>query len=158
MKVIPTCLLLLVSGPALGAPTCATATLDGLQIGAAWTRATIGTARPGVLYLTIRNDGADDSLTAISTPVSGMAMLHETVLRDGTAQMRHVAAVPLPAGGAARLAPGGAHGMLMQLSDPLVQGETLPVSLTFAKAGTVRISADILPLNAQDSPCSAAAS
>lgn len=144
--------------PVLTDPACLTATRDGLQISAAWTRATIGTARPAVLYLTIRNAGPDDRLIDVSTPVSGMAMLHETVVQDGTAQMRHVPGVDIAAGGSAALAPGGLHGMLMQLSAPLVQGETLPVTLTFAKAGSVDITADILPLNAQDTPCNADAS
>lgn len=156
MKLIYLVPLLLTCAPALAAPACTTATLDGLQISGAWTRATIGTDRPAVLYLSIRNDGTDDSLTAISTPMAGSAMLHETIVQDGTAQMRHVAAVPVRAKGTAKLAPGGLHGMLMQLSGPLVQGKTLPVTLTFAKAGSVEVSADILPLNAQKSQCSAA--
>lgn len=151
-------LLLLAPSLALAGPTCATTTQGGLQISAAWSRATIGTARPAVLYLTIQNRGVDDALTAISTPLAGMAMLHETVVQDGTAQMQHLPKAKIAAGERVTLAPGGMHGMLMQLNAPLVQGETLPVTLNFAKAGPVHITADILPLNAQDTPCSAAGS
>ena len=41
------------------------------------------------------------------------------------------------------LAPGGLHLMLMGLKAPLVEGETVPVTLTFANAGTVEIGLSV---------------
>jgi copper(I)-binding protein len=51
--------------------------------------------------------------------------------------MRQVDAVPLPAGQAVVLSPGGYHIMLMDLKAPLVAGQSFPLTLTFEKAGTV---------------------
>jgi copper(I)-binding protein len=55
-----------------------------------------------------------------------------------------VPALPIPAGGTARLAPGGYHVMLSELSAPLELGQTVPVALVFARSGTVRFVAPVL--------------
>ena len=47
--------------------------------------------------------------------------------------------VPIPAGGRADLTPGGAHLMLIGLKRTLKPGETLPITLEFAKAGKVPV-------------------
>ena len=49
--------------------------------------------------------------------------------------MRGVAALPMTAGNPVTLAPGGYHIMLMGLKQPLKQGDTFPITLSFAKAG-----------------------
>ena len=51
-------------------------------------------------------------------------------------KMRQVDAVPLPAGQAVTLSPGGYHIMLVDLKAPLVAGQSFPLTLTFEKAGT----------------------
>lgn len=89
-------LLSLVGLPALA---CETFTIGNLMIEHAWSRATIGAERPGVLYVEITNTGsADDALVGIATPVAEMPMLHETVVTDGVASMPHAMSVPVPAG------------------------------------------------------------
>jgi copper(I)-binding protein len=45
----------------------------------------------------------------------------------------------IPAGETVELKPGGFHLMFMELKQPLVEGETVEVSLEFQKAGTVTI-------------------
>jgi copper(I)-binding protein len=60
-------------------------------------------------------------------------------------KMRQVRDIPVPAGGAVELKPGGLHLMLMNIKAPLVAGETVPVKLKFAKAGEVDLK---LPINA----------
>jgi copper(I)-binding protein len=45
--------------------------------------------------------------------------------------------LPVPADGVATLAPGGAHLMFMEITAPFVDGETVPVTLTFERAGVV---------------------
>ena len=42
-----------------------------------------------------------------------------------------------------KLAPGGYHVMLMDLKSPLKQGEKLPITLEFEKAGKVTVSFDV---------------
>lgn len=136
------------------AQACETVTLGDLSIGHAWSRATIGAGRPAVLYVEITNAGAaDDALTAIATPAATMPMLHETVVTDGVASMPHAMSVPVLADQTTELAPGGYHGMLMGLTSALKEGDSFPVTLTFAKAGAVTVNVEVLSLRAEEPEC-----
>ena len=148
---LPALIALLCATPALA---CDVTRVDGIEIEHAWSRASIGTDRPGVVYLTIRNTGAaEDVLTGITTPAADMPMLHETVVTDGIASMPHVASVPVPAGGTIALEPGGFHAMLMGLTQVLEKGATFPVTLTFRDAGAVTVDVEILGLGAKGPEC-----
>lgn len=152
MKLLPALPLLVAAGAASAA--CEGVTVGDLTVSAAWSRATVGADRPGVLYATIRNDGAeDDALVGIATPAASSPMLHETVVADGVATMPHAMAVPVPAGATAALAPGGFHAMLMGLAAPLEAGATVPVTLTFERAGEVTVEAEVLPIASQGPDC-----
>ncbi len=111
-----------------------------------WARASIVAGRPGAAYLTLRNEGAEpDALVEATTPAAGHAMLHETTLSaDGVARMGHVDALEIPPGGAATLAPGGLHLMLMDLSAPLREGETVALTLRFRSGGEATVTAPVL--------------
>lgn len=142
--------------PALALAECAEVSQGDLSIRAAWSRATIGTARPAVFYVTIQNNGStDDRLTGIETSVAGMPMLHETVMTDSVASMPHATAIDIPAGETVSLAPGGFHGMLMDLEEELKEGESFPVALQFEKAGEVSIDTEVLPIRAREAACGA---
>lgn len=149
--------LVLASGLILLAPAvfaCEPTTAGDLTVQHAWSRATIGAGRPGVLYLEIANGGTeDDVLTGVTTPAAEMPMLHETIVTDGIASMPHVQNVPVPAGATTRLAPGGFHGMLMKLTAALAEGESFPVTLTFARAGEVTVNVEVVSMRAEGSSC-----
>lgn len=133
---------------------CEAVTSGDLTIRNAWSRATIGASRPAVFYVEIANAGsAEDALLGIVTPVAGMPMLHETVVTDGVASMPHAMRVPVPAGGTVRLEPGGYHGMLMELTAPLKEGGSYPMTLTFEKAGEVTLNVPVLSLRAEAPEC-----
>lgn len=110
-----------------------------LRITAPWTRA-MGAGGTGVGYMAIRNTGgAPDRLVAARSPAARVVELH-THIRDGDVmRMRPVQAIDLPAGQEVRLAPGGLHLMLIQLAAPLRQGERVPVTLVFERAGEVEV-------------------
>ncbi|MBN2472074.1 MAG: copper chaperone PCu(A)C [Anaerolineae bacterium] len=83
-------------------------------------------------YLQISNQGAaDDQLVAVET-TAGMAEIHTTWMDNDVMRMRPIEAIDIPAGETVMLAPGGLHIMLMRLRAPLVEGETLPLTLVFA--------------------------
>jgi copper(I)-binding protein len=48
-----------------------------------------------------------------------------------------------------KLAPGGYHLMMMDLKNPLKQGDKLPITLEFEKAGKVQVSFDVQGVGAQ---------
>ena len=152
MKILIAAVLAVMSAtPALA---CGVARFGAIEIERAWSRASIGTDRPGVVYLTIRNTGvADDVLTGITTTVAEKPMLHETVVTDGIASMPHVMSVLVPAGGTVALEPGGFHAMLLGLNRTLENGATFPVTLRFRYAGAVTVDVDILGLGAKGPEC-----
>jgi copper(I)-binding protein len=103
-----------------------------------WARATVGTARPGVVYMTIINTGKTaDTLTGARTAVAGEVQIHQTRRDGGVMRMVPLDRLPIPAGGRAVLEPGGIHLMLMGLKAPLDLGDTFDITLLFEKAGAV---------------------
>ncbi|WP_294930644.1 copper chaperone PCu(A)C [uncultured Paracoccus sp.] len=156
MKRFATALGLAVMLPLAAAADCASVSAHGLTVTGAWSRATIGSERPAVFYVEIRNEGETaDRLTGIETPVAAMPMLHRTVVEDGVASMPHAEAIEIPAGETVGLAPGGHHGMLMGLTAPLTEGESFPVTLQFERAGAVEIDTRVLSIRAQEAQCDA---
>jgi copper(I)-binding protein len=115
----------------------------------AWARAT--PVKTGAAYITVRNDGASaDRLTGVSSDAAMMAHLHETKNDNGVMQMRPVDGIDLPPHATVTLKPGGYHIMLMGLTAPLKEGDSFPLALTFAKAGTVTVSVIVKPATAKD--------
>jgi hypothetical protein len=103
-----------------------------------WTRAT--TSQNGVAYMVIDNNGKQaDKLIAVSSSVSDMPMLHTNYMDGDVMKMRMVDAIDIPAGGKAELKPGGFHIMLMGLKAPFKEGQMIPMTLTFEKAGKVDV-------------------
>ncbi|HWV95662.1 MAG TPA: copper chaperone PCu(A)C [Xanthobacteraceae bacterium] len=122
-----------------------------LVIAQAWTRATPGGAKVAGGYLTIENKGATaDRLIGGSTPVAGKLEVHEMSVTDGVMKMHPVAGgLAVEPGKTVKLAPGGYHLMMMELKQPLKQGEKVPVTLQFEKAGKVDVSLNVQGLGAQ---------
>jgi copper(I)-binding protein len=132
----------LLAGPALAGDAADLAVSD------AWSRATPPGAKTGVIYLTVTDKGVPDSLTGVGTPVAETAQLHESKTMNGVSQMRPVEAAPVSAEAPLKLSPGGYHIMLEGLKQPLKAGDTFPVTLTFAQAGTVTATVEIRALGA----------
>jgi copper(I)-binding protein len=125
---------------ALLLPVAAVAQSAGkITVEAPWARASAGTT--GAAYLTVKNAGdAEDRLVAVSTPAAAKAEIHTTTMEGDVMKMRPVDAVPVAAHGTAELKPGGLHVMLMELKAPLKQGDTIPLTLKFEKAGDVPVT------------------
>ena len=128
--------LLVLSSMLFAVPAIALAQQNGIQIENAWSRAAMA-GRTGVVYLTITDSGAPDRLTGVASPVAAQSGLHESFTDHGVAKMRDVAALPVEPGKPVALAPGGYHIMLTGLKQPLKEGDTFPVTLSFDKAGQV---------------------
>jgi copper(I)-binding protein len=126
----------------LGATTAPASLAQGkgeLKIEKAWARATAPGAAVGGGYLTVRNAGpAGDRLVGASSPVSGRTELHEMAMEKDIMRMREVKGIDVPPKGILELKPGGFHLMFVELKAPLKQGEKVPVTLKFEKAGEVK--------------------
>jgi hypothetical protein len=115
-----------------------------------WTRAA-GQGATGAGFMAISNrGGAADRLLSASSPAARAIELHSMV-RDGEVmRMRPVEAVEIRAGQTVTLRPGGLHLMLIGLSQPLRQGETVPVTLRFERAGEVQVALPVQAAGARE--------
>lgn len=86
----------------------------------------------------------DDRLISVSTPAAATSEIHEMSTEGGVMTMREMAGgLPLPAAQATTLQPGGNHIMLMHVTAPLSEGETVELALTFEDAAPVAVSARV---------------
>ncbi|MFC7475756.1 copper chaperone PCu(A)C [Dankookia sp. GCM10030260] len=120
-----------------------------IAVTAPWTRAA-GQNGTGAGFLAIANRGAAaDRLVGASTPVARITEIHTHIREGDILRMRPVAAIDLPPGGTVTLQPGGFHLMLIGLKDPLIQGQAVPVSLRFERAGEVQVMLAVQPAGAR---------
>ena len=123
---------------------CAPAATTGITVTDAWARTSTMADRAGAAYLTIHNGGsAADKLLSVSSPAAATVEMHETTMTDGMMGMAPVAAIEVPAGGQAELAPGGFHIMLIDLTQELKAGDKIDLTLTFEQAGEIKVSAEV---------------
>lgn len=112
---------------------------SGVVIDNVWARATPPGAHMGAVYLTIESIGELDRVTAVSTPAARAAEIHATVVAAGQSSMRPVGDLVLEPGQPVTLEPGGMHVMLMDLTQPLVAGESFKLTLHLEKRGDVSV-------------------
>ena len=128
-----------------------------VEVSNAWARATVqGQKATGAfMTLTAKNGG---KLVGVSSPVAGVAEVHEMKMDGNVMTMRAVAGgLELPAGKAVELKPGGYHVMLMDLKLPLQKDTTIPVTLVFKDAKGVESKTELkLPVS-QTPPAGASA-
>ena len=87
----------------------------------------------GAAYFTVENRGSTpDTLLGVSSSAAAGAMLH------GGA-MAHMSALEIPAGATIALRSGDTHVMLSDFTTMPRAGDSLPVTLQFARAGSVTL-------------------
>ena len=115
-------MLLVLSGAALHAQT--------VEVKDAWVRTAVPGQRGTGAFMNITaKEGA--KLVGVSSPVAGVAEVHEMKMDNDIMRMRAVPALDLPAGKTVALMPGGYHVMLMELKQALPAGSSVPLTLVF---------------------------
>ena len=103
-------------------------------------------AKTGVIYLDIANIGAADRLIDADSNSAKRTELHETIDNDGIFKMRPVVdGLEIAPNDQIALSPGGLHIMLIDLQDDLHDQNALELTLTFERAGAVRLNVPINP-------------
>jgi copper(I)-binding protein len=108
----------------------------------AWVRATVTGQNATGAFMQLAS-ASDTSLVAVSSPVAKVVEVHSMVHEGGVMKMRPLQSLPLPAGKPVDLAPGGYHVMLMDLVQPLKEGEKVPLTLTFADKSGKKTTQDV---------------
>lgn len=114
-----------------------------LSVTAAWARAADSGAMSSV-YFTVENTGVvPDTLTAVSTDVAEQVGMHMSMEQNGTMTMAALRALPVPAQDSLLFRPLGAHVMLTRLARPLVEGDTVRVTLEFVSGKRIEVRAGV---------------
>ena len=131
--------VLLLAG--IGAASAHSYKLGALEIGHPWARATPPTAPTGGGYLSVKNTGTEpDRLISASSPAAGAVQVHDMKMEGNVMRMRELdGPLEIKPGETVTLAPGGMHLMMMGLKEPLKQGEKVPLTLVFEKAGKIDV-------------------
>jgi len=131
---------------------------DPITIGGQWARTSPAMVSMGAAYMDITSSEGDQ-LVGVSVPASiaARAEIHEMVPAEvpmddsmdesmddgemdmGAMVMQQIMALDLPAGETVSLEPGGYHVMLIDLAEPLAEGDTFNVTLDFAESDDLTV-------------------
>jgi copper(I)-binding protein len=124
----------------LALPLVAAAPAPRLAVEQAQIRASQGGLNTTAAYFTVRNAGrAADVLTGAACDCAATAAVHDSRMAGGVSRMGPAGPLTIAPGGQLTLKPGGLHLMLTGLKRPIKAGETVRITLVFAKAGALRI-------------------
>ena len=118
-----------------------------VKVDNAWARATVQGQKATGAFMKLTAP-QPTQLVAVSTPVAGVAEIHEMKMDGGVMKMRAVPALDLPANQSVELKPGSYHLMLMDLKAPLAKDASVSLTLTFQDAKGVESKQQItLPVS-----------
>lgn len=111
-----------------------------IDISRPWIRTSTGEKRQTGGFFTVTNKGGEaDRLVAAESPVATRIEIHGIkVVGAGTRMKPLEQGLRLPPDTAITLKPRGYH-LLIELKAPVTQGQHVPVTLTFEKAGTRQV-------------------
>lgn len=113
-----------------------------ISIAHPWSRQTAPGQTVGGGFLVVTNAGGkEDRLISATSPAAAEVQLHTMSMDGGVMRMRQVTdGLPVPAHGKLELKPGGFHVMFIGLKAPLKLGAKVPATLTFKRAGKVKVA------------------
>lgn len=114
-----------------------------------WARAMLPGQPAGGAWINLTNIGEeDDRLISLSSPVAEKVEVHMMEVVEDVMTMRPLEeALVVPAGETITMHPGGLHLMFMQVTEPFKEGESVPLTLEFEKAGKVELELPVKPAN-----------
>lgn len=125
-------------------------TRTDVKITDSWVRENAPGQSVGAAYMTL-NSPQDSTLVYVETPAAGTVEIHSMQMENDVMKMRMLEELPLKAGKPEKLAPGGFHLMLFDLTTPLKAGEKLNFKLCFKdKAGEITHQNIVVPVKSAD--------
>lgn len=120
------------------------AAVGDITVSGAFARAAAAPGGASAAYMTLSAAAAPDRLVSAASPAAARVELHtHTLDAQGVARMMQVQAIEVAPGSPTELRPGGLHVMLMGLTAPLAEGQSIPLTLTFEKAGAVTLEVPV---------------
>jgi periplasmic copper chaperone A len=118
-----------------------TVVLDDLELADPWARVMQPGQQAGGGYIGITNRGEEpDRLVHANTPRAARTEIHTMEIVNDVMTMRPVeGGLEVPAGETLSLEPGGYHIMFIGVADGFQEGEIVPVTFEFERAGRVEL-------------------
>lgn len=113
-----------------------------VEVKDAWVRATVAQQKTTGAFMQLTAQ-ADTRVVQVSSPMAGVAEIHEMAMDKDVMKMRAVTALPLPAGKVVELKPGSYHVMLMDLKGPVKAGDVVPVTLVLESKDGLRSTLEV---------------
>lgn len=140
-----------------------------IEVSGAWARPALAGGNGAVYFVIENGSGSDDVLLSARTQAAEVVELHDVVMVEmsggddemgssgednesgggmsgegemggGAMQMVKQENVPVPAGGQVVFQPGSFHVMLIGLTDDLMTGESITLTLVFEQAGEITLT------------------
>jgi copper(I)-binding protein len=125
-------------------PTLALAAPSDTEVTEARTMAGGKAGGEAPLYMTVANHGGTaDALQRVRCPVAWAAEPRVTDRGEGGLAGRAVKSIAIPANSTVKLEPGGLYVALLQLKEPLKQGDTFTCTVAFTGSGTKEVAVSV---------------
>lgn len=112
-------------------------TFAEVNIKGAWVRSTAPGQKVAAAYMQLTSS-TDVKLIELHSTIARTVAVHEMTMSGDVMKMRQLKSLDLPAGQPVELKPGGYHIMLMDLSQPLKEGDQVALSLVFLDKKNIR--------------------
>ena len=130
-------------------PLLSLAADSALRIADPYVRLVPPNAPASAAFMVISNSGsAPRQLLKAQSPVAKTVELHTHVNDHGIMKMRPVSSIAVDAKGKVELKPGSYHIMLIDLKQPLTEGEVVPIALFFDDGSSQQIAAPVRKIQA----------
>lgn len=110
----------------------------------AWVRLSAVPGRPAAAYFNMHGSPVDDTLLEISSPLVGRVEMHSMSDSGGVMRMARMNSAALAREAHVHFGPGGNHLMLFDVAASVKPGTALPLTMRFAKAGSITVVARVL--------------
>ena len=95
-------------------------------------------------FMVIHNTGdTDRQVVKAESPAASIVELHTHINENGVMKMREVASIDVKARGQTELKPGSFHIMLIDLKQPLKEGDNVPITLKFDDGSSYPLTAPV---------------
>ena len=95
-------------------------------------------------FMIIRNaSNTDRLLVKAESPAANIVELHTHINENGVMKMREVASIAVKANGQTELKPGSYHVMLIDLRQPINEGDSVPITLKFDDGSSYPLTAPV---------------
>lgn len=102
--------------------------LAEVSVTAPWVRATTASRKSTVAFMQLTSSD-DARLVKAQSPLASQVEIHQMVMKNYRMTMQAVADIELPAGQPVELRPDGYMVMLMGLKQPILEGDSIPISI-----------------------------